>query len=165
MTTAKVLIWIIRIVEGFLGYLGLFLYRTFKLPSLPWIGAYFLANWVPKILMPIIMAIFFNTKMFREDVINASTQLTKDELPKVQALIGMADWFAIVGKISYLLLTLLVISEIIHLVGSKTTVKIPTMLTLTLTIRNNVRLVGTLIVIITLFAHFFSTAALYNMLF
>lgn len=166
MTIAKVLIWMIRIVEwSFVWYSGLFLYRTFRFPSLPWLGAYFLAHWVPKMLIPFIMAIFFKTSMFRDDVVKASVEMTKTTWPKAQAVIGIADWVSLLGKISYLLITLLVVSEVIYMIGTKTALKIPKSLELTLAIRRNVTLVGMLVVLMTLFSHVFSTVALYKMLF
>ena len=166
MATPTVLIWIVRIVEwSVIGYLGLFLYKVFKFPSLPWVGAYFLAHWVPKILMPFIMAIFFKTMMFRDDILNASNNITKDSLPKAQAVIQIADWTALIGTTSYLLLTLLVMSDMIHIIRSKTKIQMPKPLELVLPIRKNVTLVGTSVVLITLCSHILSTVALYKMFF
>ena len=165
MTTAKVLIWVIRIVEwSFLGSLGLFLYRKFKFPSLPWILAYFIASWVPKMLMPFIAAIFLESSVFKDDLVNASTEAMKSSPQQVQAVIEISTWMALLGKVSYFLLTLLVVSEIIYIIESKTKMEIPRPLELTLSIRKNVTLVGMSVVLLTLFAHFFTATALYKII-
>jgi len=164
MTTAGILIWLIRVIRwGFVGCFGLFLYRKFRLPSLPWIGAYFLASWLPDLFIPLIREKAFKVLLNQENFIKAMSKLSKTNPEESTVLAGIFKWQTLFGGISYLLLTLLVISEVMHIISSKTDLTIPKPLELTLHIRDRVNLVGMSVVLLTLLSPFFTVIAIYRL--
>ena len=164
MTTAEIITWGVRVVRwALVAYFGLFLYRRFKLPSLPWIGGYFIASWLPSLVLPFIIPKAVNSCFNNEkSIFQAASTLFKTNPIEYEMVYRIIKWTSVFNGIEYLLLTLLVISEVMFFVSSKTELTIPKPLAFTLSIRNKVNLVGILIVLIALISPIFTMIAVFR---
>ena len=156
MTTAIILTWLIRVIRwAIVFFFGIFLYRKFKLPSLPWIAAYSLAKIVPGIFVPFLMGVLLKKgfePLFGENLYKTLFAHFDAHPEGYKLAAGIFKWQDLFGGISYLLLTLLVISEVIYIISTNTQITIPRELKYTLWIRDRVKFVGISIVAIALFS-------------
>ena len=167
MTIVVILMWILKVARWtIVFFFGLFLYRKFKLPSLPWIAAYFLASVIPPLFMPLIISGWIKKALehpqYNENFYRIIYEHCRSHPEAYKLAAGIFQWSGLFGVITYLLLTILVISEIVYIISLNNQIEIPETFRFTLKIRNKVTLIGTVIVLITLLSPFFTLFAISN---
>lgn len=145
---------------------GLFLYQKFKLPSLPWIAAYFLASVIPPIFIPLLISGWLKKALehpqFSETYFNVFFSHFNLHPEAYKDAAGIVQWSGFFGVITYLLLTILVISEIVYIISLNNQIEIPEIFRLTFKVRAKVNLIGAVIVLITLVSPIVTLFAMSN---
>ena len=145
---------IIQLVRWVLLFtFGIFIYRRFKLPTFPWLGAFYGISFAKSIIGPFVMKPIKLGQFTGADSVN------------IPALANVAQVFKLLQMtdVAALLVMLLVISEIIYLLSSLQIAEAPVQFRWILKFRENANVWGIILIILSLI-NIISSLAIYNWL-
>jgi hypothetical protein len=130
---------------------GVFIYRRFKLPTFPWLGAFYGIRLAKSIIGPFVMKPIKLGQFTGADSLNIPALANVAQVLKFLQMTDVAD----------LLVMLLVISEIIHLLLSLQITEVPAQFKWTLKFRENANFWGIILIILSLM-NIISSFAIYD---